>query len=338
MFRGHSDTEVLLVATVQWGIAATLKRSVGMFALAVWDRREQILYLARDRLGEKPVYYGWQGNSFLFGSELKALRVHPSWQGNINRDALALFLRYGYVPTPYSIYRGIHKLHPGTLLTLRLTDAVPDHCPEPAPYWSLRQVVEQGIADPFNGSDAEAIAHLDRLLREAIQGQMIADVPLGAFLSGGIDSSTIVALMQAQSTQPMKTFTIGFHESGYNEAVYAKAVAQHLGTDHTELYVTPAEAQAVIPRLPTLYDEPFGDSSQIPTFLVSELARRHVTVSLSGDGGDELFAGYTRYHKAWNLWRMIGWTTPEQRYAVARLLEENSTDTLGNMTAWIATK
>lgn len=322
-FRGHSDTEVLLAAMVQWGIEATLKRCVGMFALAVWDRQERALSLARDRMGEKPLYYGWQGTTFLFGSELKALRGHPSWSGAINRGALALFVRHGYVPAPYSIYQGISKLPPGTVVTLRQRDVVVGNAPEPETYWSLRQVAEQGLAAPFSGSEPEAIEHLDSLLRQVVRGQMIADVPLGAFLSGGVDSSTIVALMQAQSTQPVKTFTIGFHESIYNEAVYAKAVAEHLGTDHTEMYVTPEDALAVIPRLPTLYDEPFGDSSQIPTFLVSELAHRHVTVSLSGDGGDELFAGYTHYREANTLWKKIGWVAPEHRYALARLLDTN---------------
>src|SRR5688572_18466800 len=259
-----------------------------MFGFALWDREERALHLVRDRLGIKPLYYGWLGGVFLFSSELKALAAHPAFHGEIDRDALALYMRHGVVPAPYAIYRGIHKLPPGTILTLRSRG---DTAATPQPFWSAREVVEAGLADPFTGSESEAIAALDALLRDSVALRMIADVPLGAFLSGGIDSSTVVALMQAQSSRPVKTFTIGFHEAGYNEAEHAKAVAKHLGTDHTELYVTADEAMAVIPRLPDLYDEPFSDSSQIPTFLVSRLARRDVTVTLSGDGGDELFCG-----------------------------------------------
>ncbi len=293
-FQGHSDTEIMLACICQWGIQEAVRRFNGMFAFALWDRHEQRLSLVRDRLGIKPLYYGWTGNVFLFGSELKALKAHPAFQGEIDRDALALFLRHNYVPTPYTIYAGFRKLLPGMILTLAGNDR-PGEYPEPEPYWSARQVAESGVAHPFEGSDQDAAEELERLLRESIRERMIADVPLGAFLSGGIDSSAIVALMQVQSSRPIQTFTIGFHESGYDEAKYAREVARHLGTDHTELYITPQEAQAIIPRLPTLYDEPFSDSSQIPTFLVSELARRHVTVSLSGDGGDELFGGYNRY-------------------------------------------
>ena len=315
-WRGYSDTETLLAGFEAWGIAATLQRAIGMFAIAVWDRAERSLTLARDRLGEKPLYYGWQDDCFLFGSELKALRAHPAFNAEIDRDALSLFLRHNYLPTPYSIYQGIRKLPPGTLLTLpnaaRRADCTP------VAYWSLRDTVEQCQAQPFQGTDAEAITALDDLLRDAVRRQQLADVPLGAFLSGGVDSSTIVALMQAQSSRPVKTFTIGFHENGYNEAHYAQAVARHLGADHTELYVTPEQAQAVIPRLPTLYDEPFADSSQIPTFLVSELTRQQVTVSLSGDAGDELFGGYGRYFRANSIWRKIRWLPPALRTLVAR--------------------
>ena len=293
-FLGHSDTEALLAAVEAWGVERALSRFVGMFAFALWDRRERVLYLARDRFGEKPLYYGWQGRSFLFGSELKALRQHPDWVGEIDRDALALYMRHNYVPAPWSIYQGIHKLMPGTLLRIP-EDCPPGHLPDPQPYWSAIEIVEQGIATPFEGSDEDAVEALESLLRDTLDDKMISDVPLGAFLSGGYDSSLVVALMQSLSTQPVKTFSIGFHEAGYNEAHHAKAVAGHLGTDHTELYVTPEEAMAVIPRLPDLYDEPFADSSQIPTFLVSQLARQQVTVSLSGDGGDELFGGYNRY-------------------------------------------
>ncbi|WP_204105121.1 MULTISPECIES: asparagine synthase (glutamine-hydrolyzing) [Spirulina sp. CCY15215] len=290
-FRGHSDTEVMLASFCQWGIEGVVKRFIGMFAFALWDRQEKVLHLCRDRMGEKPLYYGWMGKTFLFGSELKSLKIHPDWCGEIDRNALALLLRHNYINAPHSIYKNIYKLPPGTLLSLKQGE----ERPEPIPYWSLQNVAEYGAANPFSGNKREAIAQLDILLRDAIAQQMVADVPLGAFLSGGIDSSLIVALMQAQSSQPVKTFSIGFHEEEYNEAKYAKAVAQRLGTDHTELYVTPQDALAIVPKLPTLYDEPFSDSSQIPTFLVAQLARQQVTVSLSGDAGDELFGGYTRY-------------------------------------------
>src|SRR5665213_3312619 len=300
-WRGHSDTETLLAGFEAWGPEATLKKTVGMFAIALWDRAERTLYLARDRMGEKPLYYGWQRDTFLFGSELKALRAHPAFRGEIDRDAITLLLRHNCIPAPYSIYQGIRKLLPGTYLKLLPGQRDGD----PVPYWSLREVVEQGQAQPFSGSESEAVTALETHLLEAIGLQMIADVPLGAFLSGGIDSSTIVALMQAQSSRPIKTFTIGFYENGYSEAVHAKAVAHHLGTDHTELYVTPEQAMEVIPRLPTLYCEPFADSSQIPTFLLSQLVKKHVTVSLSGDGGDELFCGYNRYQLTGSLWRQL---------------------------------
>ncbi len=305
-FRGHSDTEVMLASICQWGIEQAVVRFNGMFAFALWDRRDHCLSLVRDRFGIKPLYYGWSGKVFLFGSELKALKAHPAFQSEIDRDALALYLRHNCIPAPYTIYKGFRKLLPATILTLKGFDR-PNEYPQPVSYWSARQVVESGIAHPFEGSDQDAIGELDVLLRESIRGRMIADVPLGAFLSGGIDSSAVVALMQAQSNRPVRTFTIGFHERGYDEAKHAKEVAHHLGTDHTGLYVTPQEAQAVIPRLPALYDEPFSDSSQIPTFLVSELARRDVTVSLSGDGGDELFGGYNRYSWVQTITKASSW-------------------------------
>jgi len=304
-FRGHSDTEIMLASICQWGIQEAVQRFNGMFAFALWDRGEHRLSLVRDRLGIKPLYYGWSGNIFLFGSELKALKAHPAFQAEIDRDALALYLRHNYIPAPYTIYAGFRKLLPGTILTLAGNQ--PGEYPDPVPYWSARQVAESGVARPFEGSDQDAVGELDALLRESVRERMIADVPLGAFLSGGIDSSAVVALMQVQSSRPVQTFTIGFHEAGYDEADHAREVARRLGTDHTEFYVTPQEAQAVIPRLPTLFDEPFADSSQIPTFLVSELARRHVTVSLSGDGGDELFGGYNRYSWARKIWKATGW-------------------------------
>lgn len=300
-WRGHSDTETLLAGFDAWGIRKTVERAIGMFAFAVWDRETRVLTLGRDRMGEKPLYYGWQGNVFLFGSELKALRAHPAFAAEINRDALSLLMRHSYIPAPHSIYQGIHKLLPGCLLQVSSRERQS----KVERYWSFLDVVLAGAAQPLQGSPEEITDELEALLKSAVRQQMIADVPLGAFLSGGIDSSTVVALMQAQSDQPVKTFTIGFKEEGYNEAPYAKAVAQHLGTDHTELYVTPEQALEVIPRLPTLYCEPFSDPSQIPTFLVSQLARQHVTVSLSGDAGDEMFGGYSRYFRANNLWRRI---------------------------------
>lgn len=303
-WRGYSDTETLLAGIEAWGLEETLRRSTGMFAIALWDRQSRALSLARDRMGEKPLYCGWQRGVFLFGSELKALRAHPAFVGEINRDAITLQLRHNYIPAPYSIYRGIGKLPPGTLLRLDSSalrgDSV-EWLEFARPYWSIEESVERGRLFSFAGSDAEAVVELDGLLQVAVARQMVADVPLGAFLSGGVDSSTVVALMQSQSARPIKTFTIGFHESGYNEAEHAKVVARHLGTEHTELYVTPGQALDVIPRLPALYDEPFSDSSQIPTFLISEMTRRHVTVSLSGDAGDELFGGYTRYTRASRL-------------------------------------
>ncbi len=318
-WRGHSDTEVMLAAIAHWGLRAALGRFNGMFAFALWDRQERTLHLARDRLGEKPLYYGWMGGVFLFGSELKALRAHPAWRGEVDRDVLALYMRHGYVPAPFSIHGGIHKLLPGTCLSLPAA-AAPGDLPQPQAYWSAAQVAEQGAARPRRVAPEQAIDELEALLKDAVALRMEADVPLGAFLSGGIDSSTVVALMQAQSSQPVNTFSIGFHEAGFNEAVHAAEVARHLGTRHTELYVSPEEAMGVIPLLPTLYDEPFADSSQIPTYLVAKLARQHVTVALSGDGGDEFFAGYRRYFRESALWRRIGWMPRPLRRALASLV------------------
>ncbi len=318
-FTSTSDTEVLLAAVEEWGLTATVHALVGMFAFALWDREEKSLHLVRDRLGEKPLYYGWQSKSFVFGSELKALKVHPAWQGEINREALALYMRHNAVPGPYSIYRNIYKLPPGCMLAIKTPQQKPDAFSPfaaasfkpsrltPLSYWSLQAVAEAGRRNPFPGSEDEALAGLEVLLKRAVSQQMISDVPLGAFLSGGIDSSMIVALMQSQSDRQIKTFTIGLHEGGYDEAGDARKVATHMGTAHTELYVSPEEARAVIPRLPYLYDEPFADSSHIPTFLVSKLARQHVTVSLSGDGGDELFGGYNRHALGPFVWQRFGW-------------------------------
>lgn len=310
-FRGHSDTEVLLAAISEWGVWETVHRCHGMWAFAVWDRHCGTLSLSRDRLGKKPLYFGWAGNTMLFGSELKALKAYPGFLGEIDRGTLALFLRYGYVPAPYSIFQGVWKLPQGTVATfpietLKKRASYGDLRAHFRCYWSARDVTDIGNAKPFVGTESEAVTSLDGLLRDAVACRMVADVPLGVFLSGGIDSSTVAALMQAQHRQPIKTFSIGFHESAYNEAHYARAVAEHLGTQHTELYVTSEEGMAVIPLLPMLYDEPFADPSQIPTFLVSQLARGEVKVSLSGDGGDELFGGYNRYVWGRRIWGWIG--------------------------------
>jgi asparagine synthase (glutamine-hydrolysing) len=289
-FRGHSDTEVLVEGFAAWGVGATAERTIGMFAFAVFDRKERVLTLARDRLGIKPLYWGRVDARVAFASELKALAALPEFAPEIDRQALAAYLCTGYVPAPASIYRGIHKLEPGSLLEIRA-----DGETRGERYWSLLDVATRGQAALLDIDDEEASERLEKLLTDAVTRRMVADVPLGVFLSGGIDSSIVTALMQANSSAPVKSFSIGFHEAEYNEATQAKAVAAHLGTDHTELYVTAAEAQSVVPKLPQIYDEPFADASQIPTFLVSEMTRKHVTVALSGDGGDELFAGYNRY-------------------------------------------
>ena len=298
-FKGHSDTEVLLAAIETWGLESALSRSEGMFAFALWDSLEGCLSLARDRLGEKPLYYGWQGQTFLFGSELKAFRPHPDFNPQISSEALGLFIQNNYVPAPDSIFRDIFKLEAGTWLTLtqeQLFEHTGARFVESAqPYWSPVQAALDAKERGFSGSREQGVEALNELLREVVADQMISDVPLGAFLSGGIDSSLVVALMQSQSSTPVKTFSIGFAEKEFNEAPYALAVAQHLGTSHKELIVTPQDALDVVPLLPTIYDEPFADSSQIPTFLVNKMARQSVTVALSGDGGDEVFGGYTRY-------------------------------------------
>lgn len=317
-WRSNSDTEVLLAAVTHWGVDGAVKHFVGMFAIALWDRQERALHLIRDRMGEKPLYYGWIGNLFVFGSELKALRTQRVWRGDIDRTALTLYLRHNYVPAPHSIYQGVYKLLPGTILTVRSAWGA-SHRSEPRSYWSLTEVVQAGQRDMFSDT-AEAADKLEAIVTQAIKGQMVADVPVGVFLSGGIDSSTIVALMQALSVRPVKSFTIGFREQAYDEAAHAALVARHLRTDHTELYVTPEDAVSLIPRLPQIYDEPFADSSQIPTFLVCELARRHVTVSLSGDGGDELFGGYNRYFWGRDIWRVIGKMPSSVRRRVAAIV------------------
>lgn len=300
-FRGSSDTEVMLAAFEKWGVEQSARRFNGMFAFAVWDRYDRSLTLGRDRVGEKPLYYYRASSHFIFGSELKALLAHPCFSGEVDPSAVALFLRHSCIPAPYSIYRNTSKLPPATLLRISARDFESS----PLPYWSMREVVDQGVSDPFKGGENEAVEQLDCILRDAVRIRMRSDVPLGAFLSGGIDSSTVVSLMQAQSRERVKTFSIGNHDSELDEAKEASQVARHLGTDHTELYVTSEDAMALIPSLPGIYDEPFADCSQIPTILVSQLAREHVTVSLSGDGGDELFGGYTRHVWADTLGRPL---------------------------------
>ena len=290
-FRGHSDTEVLLEGIAEWGIEQALASADGMFAFALWDAALRELHLARDRFGEKPLYYGWAKRHFVFASELKAIRVHPAFDGELDSDSINDYLGLGFIPAPRSIYKSIRKLCPGHRLVWSADRGVP----APVEYWSALRVLQQGGKRPFKGDEAEAVTTLDSVLRRAVRSRMHADVPLGAFLSGGIDSSTVVALMQAQSAQPVQTFTIGLGQDALDEAHHAKKVAAHLGTDHVELHVSADDAAAIIPTLATIYDEPFSDSSQIPTLLVSRLARRSVTVALSGDGGDEIFGGYNRY-------------------------------------------
>lgn len=303
-WRGHSDTETLLAGIEAWGLEATLQRCVGMFALAVWDTQAQVLQLARDRLGEKPLYYHYQDGQFAFASELKALRLAPGFAGQVDREALCLLLKHGYVPAPKTINAGVSKLPPGQIMSLGLVNGVVG-APEVRVYWSLDLVRVAGEAELFVGSDTEAVNMLDGAIRESVRGQMLADVPLGAFLSGGVDSSTIVAMMQSVSSQPVKTFSIGFNEAGYSELTHARAVANHLQTDHTELVVSSEDALSVIPQLPHIYDEPFADVSQIPTFLLCQLAKTQVTVSLSGDAGDELLCGYNRYVWGARVWQAV---------------------------------
>lgn len=308
-WRGYSDTETLIEAIDFWGIENALKKIDGMFAFALWDQKECCLTLARDRIGEKPLYFGWQGNGdnkvFLFSSELKALKVHPEFNGQINMDSVALQLRYSYIPAPYSIYKNIFKLSPGHFLQLKNNDLKKNLLPISKTYWSLIKKAIYGNSNQLLNSDSDIQNNLEKRLKNSVKKQMMSDVPFGAFLSGGIDSSLIVALMQSQSIHPIKTFTIGFNEDDYSEAKYAKKIAKHLGTDHTELYVSAKSAMEVIPKLATIYDEPFSDSSQIPTYLVSELARQNIKVALSGDGGDELFCGYNRYVMSKRFWSKL---------------------------------
>ena len=323
-WHGHSDTETLLECFTVWGVQLTLQRCVGMFAFALWDKNEHQITISRDRFGEKPLYYGWLGNSihqaFVFSSELKALRVHPYFDNSINRGALALYLKHCIVPAPYSIYENIYKLLPGTILTLSADDFTHRKV-HTEPYWMMTDLVRRGFADSVR-SESEAVSLLDAALRESVALQAEADVPLGAFLSGGVDSSTIVALMHEHSSRPVQTFTVGFDEAGFDESPHALAVARHIGTDHHEIRVTSDDVQAVIPLLPRLYDEPFADSSQIPTYLVCKAARQNVTVALSGDAGDELFGGYNRYFWAANIWNKIGWLPPALRQTLGRSIQQ----------------
>jgi asparagine synthase (glutamine-hydrolysing) len=320
-WRGHSDTETLLAAFERWGVEGTLSRTVGMFAIALWDRHERTLHLMRDRLGEKPLHYGWVGGQFVFASELKALRAYPGFDATIDRDALAAYMRHGYVPAPHTIWRGMRKLPPGTLLSLPFgAGGRAARDARPSAWWSLESVVARGQAEPFGGDLGEAADALEQVLGDAIRLQRVADVPLGAFLSGGLDSSLVVALMQRASAAPIETFTIGFHEKAFDESPHARLIARHLGTRHHEHIASAADALAVVPGLARTYDEPFADSSQIPTSLVCAAARRHVTVALSGDGGDELFGGYGRYLYGQALWqRLRAVSGPLRRLGAAAL-------------------
>jgi asparagine synthase (glutamine-hydrolysing) len=318
VWRGHSDTEVLLAWIDAWDVETALKRSIGMFAFVLWDRKSRRVILARDRMGEKPLYYGQVRDGFLFGSQLSALKAHPSFDNEIDREATALFLRYAYVPAPFSIYQGIKKLPAGTWLEI---EGVAAPIPSPKPYWSFSDVAQSGEQASLDVGEAEATDQLDTILKDVVRSQMVSDVPLGAFLSGGIDSSTIVALMQTQSSRPIRSFSIGFEDEALNEAEYAAAVAQHLGTDHTELYVTEKDALDVAPQLAGVFDEPFSDPSQIPTLLLSRLTREHVTVAMSGDGGDEIFGGYNRYLNAPRLWSKAAQIPMPVRQAVGTMLE-----------------
>ncbi|PPU05784.1 MULTISPECIES: asparagine synthase (glutamine-hydrolyzing) [Xanthomonas] len=341
-FRGHSDTEVLLAAVVEWGLDDTLTRCNGMFALALWDERDNCLYLARDRVGKKPLYYGWAGDTLVFGSELKALWQHPDFDNGVDRNALTLLLRLGYIPAPACIHERTFKLMPGRVLRLdaqMVAAGAAAHRPDQAqqPFWNAREAMQRALAAPFTGSDAQAEEQLDAVLRDAVALRMVADVPVGVFLSGGTDSSIVTAMMQAQSAQPVHTFSIGFDGSHHDEAPLAREVATHLHTDHTELYVSGADALAVVPTLPDMFDEPFADASQVPTALVARLARGGVTVALSGDGGDELFFGYGRYQRALRNWRMHGLVPGPLRRLMALAARRNGESSrTGGLAALVA--
>lgn len=325
-WRGHSDTEVLAEAIAAWGLEAAISKSAGMFALAVFDRETRVLSLVRDRLGKKPLYYSRQGSLFVFGSELRALRAHPHFSAQIDRDALAGFVRRGHYLEPATVYAGVTQLEPGHILTIG-----PDGATCNTAYWKLQSRIADVRSPPFTGSPVEAVDALSGLLSDAVKRRMVADVPVGVFLSGGYDSSTVVALMQTESLRPVRSFSIGFSQDDYNEAPFAREVARHLKTDHTEFMVTPKETLDVIPELPLIYDEPFADSSQIPTYLVSKLARGQVTVALSGDGGDELFAGYGRYTLGANVRQRAGHLPPAARRAIASALSSARPQTLDRL-------
>lgn len=320
-FRGHSDTEVLLESIARYGVRATADRLIGMFAIAIWDRQQRTLKLIRDRLGIKPIYWARIGGLFMFGSELKALRQHPGWTPRIEPAAVASFMRHNYIPAPHTIYRDVHKLEPGTILTLEFGRE-----PQTEKFWDARRVALDGLSNPLTGDDLSLVDQLETLLVDAVRKRTMADVPLGAFLSGGIDSSTVVALMKAANVGPVKTFSIGFEQKAFNEAPHAAAIARHLGTDHTELIVTSQQALDVVPKLSEIFDEPFADSSQIPTYLVSAMTRKHVTVALSGDGGDELFSGYNRYQLTRRSWRMLSLVPAPLRKALAAGLTSVSSE------------
>ena len=328
-WKGHSDTETLLAGFDVWGIKKTIQKTIGMFALAVWDTQEEILSLIRDRLGEKPLYYGWHGDTFLFGSELKALKVHPSFIKSVNRNALSLLIRHNYIPAPYCIWEHTQKLLPGNILTLKQGSKIFTT----EEYWSGKKVIEACEDNKFSGTAEQAVSVVESVLSKSVEQQMMADVPLGAFLSGGVDSSLVVALMQAQSSRPVKTFSIGLHDKQYNEAVFAKSVANHLGTQHTELYVTPQAALDVVPKIAELYDEPFADSSQIPTFLVSQMAKQRVTVALSGDAADELFCGYNRYMMTSAAWGRVKQLPQPVRAILAKMITTFSPEALNVLLA-----
>ncbi len=324
-WKGHSDTETLLAAIEHWGVEETLKRATGMFALALWDRKKRSLCLARDRMGEKPLYYGWSRGTFLFGSELKALCAFPGFEARLNKAAVSAYLRFSYVPAPHSIYENIHKLSPGHLLYI----ASPQQGEQPQQYWSLETTVREGRGNPFDASYEDVLEELEEVLSGVVSSQMLSDVPLGVFLSGGIDSSLIAALMQKRSNGSVKSFSIGFEEARFNEAVHAREVARHLGTEHTEFTVTEKDALDLVPQLPHIYDEPFADSSQLPTILLSRLTKQHVTVALSGDGGDEIFGGYNRYIFGPALWRRFGHMPKTVRQILALLTDRGQRFTTG---------
>lgn len=316
-YRGHSDTEVMLAAIERWGLEAAVGKFLGMFAFALWDRKLRRLHLVRDRLGVKPLSYGWAGGTLLFGSELRAFVGHPGFRPEVDRASLSLLMRFGYLPAPHAIYEGVRKVRPGTILSFSPTDM---RQPIETTYWSARQACEAAHAAPFTGSEEEAMEQLDQLLHDSVRLRMISDVPLGVLLSGGIDSTAVAAVMQSESRVPVKSFTLGFDEAPHDEAAPARAVARHLGTQHTETRISGTEALSLLPKVVAECDEPFADSSYLPTYLISALARQHVTVALSGDGADELFGGYTRYFAMPSRWRKVGWMPAELRSTLAKIL------------------